>query len=65
MSHSRFFLFPLKSGRKRLTYGVTQEEALETLSYRCTPEEMDEIDHDKEVIEVAQQDIHPYLKKLG
>ena len=37
------YLFSLKNGKKRLAYGQTPEDALEILSYRLTPEEMDEI----------------------
>jgi hypothetical protein len=37
------YLFSLKNGKKRLAYGQSPEDALEILSYRLTPEEMDEI----------------------
>ena len=41
------YLFSLKNGKKRLAYGQTPEDALEILSYRLTPAEMDEIIREK------------------
>jgi hypothetical protein len=61
---SHFFLFSLKSGRKRLAYGRSLEEALEIMSWRMTADEMGQMTGDAPV-EVRQQDIHPYLKELG
>jgi len=61
---SRFYLFPLKDGRKRLAYGVDPEEAREILSMRMSETEMDMI-ADMPPEEVRQQDIHPHVKELG
>ena len=43
------YLFALKSkpGKRRLAYGQSPEDALTTLSFRCTPEEMDDIIRDE------------------
>jgi len=62
---SKFFLFPLTTGQKRLAYGRTVEEAVEIMGWRMTPDEMAQIVEGAEVLEVRQQDIHPYLKELG
>jgi len=61
---SKFFLFPLKNGKKRLANGTTPQEALEILSWRMSPMEMAQITTEPP-IEVRQQDIHPYLENLG
>ena len=37
------YLFDLKNGKKKLAYGKSPEDALEILSYRLTPEEMEEM----------------------
>jgi hypothetical protein len=47
------YLFSLKNGKKRLAYGQSPEDALEILSYRLTPAEMDEIQ--REVFEKINQ----------
>ena len=41
------YLFSLKNGKKRLAYGQSPEDALEILSYRLTPAEMDEVVRDR------------------
>jgi hypothetical protein len=41
------YLFSLKNGKKRLAYGQSPQDALEILSYRLTPAEMDEIVRDQ------------------
>jgi hypothetical protein len=61
---SHFFLFPLKNGKRRLAHGQTVEQAREILSWRMTPEEMEQI-ADAPPIEMRQQDIHAHLKELG
>ncbi len=62
---SRFFLLPLKNGKRRIAYGTTLQEAVEILSWRMSADEMAQIVEGAAVIEVRQQDIHPYLKELG
>jgi hypothetical protein len=61
---SRFYLFPLKNGKKRLAYGTTPDEAREILSWRMNAYEMSEI-ADGPPLEIRQQDVHPYLKELA
>jgi hypothetical protein len=58
------YLFSLKNGKKRLAYGQSPEDALEILSYRLTPAEMDEIQ--REVFEkINQRKLQEVVDQLG
>ena len=58
------FLFDLKNGKKKLAYGQSPEDALEILSYRLTPEEMEEIVQDKHM-KISQRKLQEYVDQLG
>jgi hypothetical protein len=58
------YLFELKNGKKKLAYGSSPENALEILSIRLTPEEMDQIHADKH-LRISQRDIQKYIRELG
>lgn len=58
------YLFRLKNGKKKLAYGESPEDALEILSIRLTPEEMDEIIRD-EFEKIRQRDLQQYVDDLG
>lgn len=58
------FLFDLKNGKKKLAYGQSPEDALEILSYRLTPEEMEEIIQDKHT-RISQRKLQEYVDQLG
>ncbi len=58
------YLFDLKSGKKKLAYGASPENALEILSYRLTPEEMSEIIRDR-YVRISQREIQKYVHELG
>jgi hypothetical protein len=58
------YLFSLKNGKKRLAYGQSPEDALEILSYRLSPEEMDEILRD-EYLKINQRKLQEYVDDLG
>lgn len=62
---SRFFLFPLKNGKRRIGYGTDEADALEIMSWRMSADEMAQLAEAVPPVEVRQQDIHPYLKELG
>ena len=58
------YLFSLKNGKKRLAYGQSPEDALEILSYRLSPAEMDEIQRD--VFEkINQRKLQEVVDQLG
>ena len=58
------YLFNLKNGKKRLAYGQSPEDALEILSFRLAPEEMDEIQRD-EFVKINQRKLQEYIHELG
>ncbi len=58
------YLFALKNGKKRLAYGQSPEDALEILSYRLTPAEMDDIIKD-DFIKISQRKLQEYVHLLG
>lgn len=58
------YLFSLKSGKKKLAYGQSPEDALDILSIRLTPEEMAEIITD-EYQKIRQRDLQKYVHLLG
>lgn len=58
------YLFTLKSGKKKLAYGQSPEDALEILSVRLTQAEMDEILTDQ-FIKVNQRELQQYVGELG
>lgn len=58
------YLFDLKNGKKKLTYGQSPEDALEILSYRLSNEEMSEILPDK-YKKISQRKLQEYVHLLG
>lgn len=58
------YLFTLKNGKKRLAYGQSPEDALEILSYRLAPEEMDEIQRDQ-YVKISQRKLQEHVDELG
>ena len=62
--NSKFYLFPLTTGKKRLAYGHTPEEAIEIMGYRLGSEEMAQLTGEPPE-EIRQQDIPNHVKELG
>jgi hypothetical protein len=58
------YLFDLKSGKKKLAYGETPEDALDILRLRLTEAEMQEILADR-YVKINQRDLQQYVKELG
>lgn len=58
------YLFSLKNGKKKLAYGQSPEDALQILSYRLTPEEMDQILRDQ-YIKINQRKLQEHISELG
>lgn len=58
------YLFDLKNGKKKLAYGRSPEDALDILSIRLTPQEMDEIIADQ-YEKIRQRDLQKYVHLLG
>ena len=58
------YLFDLKNGKKKIAYGQSPEDALEILSYRLSPEELDQIVKDK-YEKIHQRQLQQYIHLLG
>lgn len=61
---AKFYLFDMTTGKKKLAYGVTPDEALEILATRMTPEEMSLIVKDR-YVKVLQRDLQTVVDLLG
>jgi hypothetical protein len=58
------YLFDMKNGKKKLVYGQSPEDALEILSYRSTPEEMEQIVRDQ-FVKINQRQLQEHVHDLG
>jgi hypothetical protein len=58
------YLFDLKSGKKKLAYGESPEDALDILRVRLTDEEMDNILSDQ-YIKISQRELQKHISELG
>jgi hypothetical protein len=58
------YLFDLKSGKKKLAYGESPEDALDILSVRLSEEEMGEILRDQ-YIKISQRELQSHVDELG
>ena len=58
------YLFTLKSGKKKLAYGESPEDALDILRIRLNETEMAEIVTDQ-FIKVNQRELQQYVRDLG
>lgn len=61
---SKFFLFNMTTGKKKLTYGSDPDDAYEILASRVTPEELSLVIK-SEYVRVAHQDIQKVVQELG
>lgn len=58
------YLFSLKSGKKKLAYGESPEDALEILRIRLSEQEMNEIIPDH-YLKINQRELQQYVSDLG
>jgi hypothetical protein len=58
------YLFALRNGKKKLSYGRTPEDALDVLRIRLTDAEMAEIIADQ-WLEIEQRELQRYVPELG
>ena len=58
------YLFNLKSGKKKLAYGVSPEDALDILRIRLNDDEMEEI-IPGEYRKIPQRDLQKHINDLG
>lgn len=59
-----FYVFDMKSGKKKLAYGASPEDAYEILRLRLSPEEMEEIIPDQ-YTRISQRKLRQYIQDLG
>lgn len=58
------YLFDLKSGKKKLAYGQSPEDALDILSVRLSEGEMGEILRDS-YVKISQRELQQHVGELG
>ncbi len=58
------YLFEMTNGKKKLAYGQSPEDALNTLALRLTPVEMAEIKREQ-YIKIKQRELQQYVPQLG
>ncbi len=58
------YLFDMKSGKQKLAYGQSPEDALEILRVRLSEEEMQQLIPDK-FIKISQRKLQQYVHNLG
>ena len=58
------YLFEMRSGKQKLAYGQSPEDALNILSIRLSDEEMRQIQTDK-FIRINQRELQQYVGDLG
>jgi hypothetical protein len=58
------YLFDLKSGKKKLAYGESPEDALDILRVRLTEAEMAEILADQ-YVKISQRELQKHVNDLG
>ncbi len=59
-----FYLFAMKSGKKKIGYGGSPEEAYENLKLRLSPKEMEQVIPDQPT-RIVQRDLQKYVRELG
>lgn len=58
------YLFDLQSGKQKLAYGESPEDALEILRIRLSDDEMDEI-LTESYVKISQRQLQEYVGNLG
>ena len=58
------YLFTMKSGRKKLAYGQSPDDALEILRLRLSETEMAEVIADQ-YVKINQRQLQQHVKELG
>ena len=60
----RIYLFDLRSGKKKLAYGRSPEDALAVLRLRLSESEMEEVVEDRYIM-IRQRDLARHVGELG
>lgn len=59
------YLFAMRNGKKKLSWGTNAEDAYGTLSLRLSPKELEQVVPDDYVKLNHQREMHQYLDQLG
>lgn len=63
-SPHHLYLFEMRNGKKKLAYGASPQEAYESLRFRLSDLEMQEIYVDR-FTKIPQRELHEHAKELG
>ena len=58
------YLFEMKSGKKKLAYGQSPEDALNILQIRLSDEEMEQVIKDN-YLKISQRELQQHVSELG
>jgi hypothetical protein len=58
------YLFEMKSGKKKLAYGQSPDDALDILAMRLSAEEMAQINREQ-YLKIKQRELQRYVPELG
>jgi hypothetical protein len=58
------YLFEMTTGKKKLAYGASPEDALDILRVRLTEEEMAQI-HGDRFVKISQRELQQHVDELG
>ena len=58
------YLFAMKNGKKKLSYGTTADDAFENLRLRLSDKEMSVIDK-RQYTRILQRDLRTHIHELG
>jgi hypothetical protein len=59
-----FYLFAMKNGKKKISYGSSPEDAYESLKLRLTDKEMESVIQDQ-YTRIAQRELQAHIHELG
>ena len=59
-----FYLFAMRNGKKKLSYGTSPDDAYEVLKLRLSEKEMQAIYRDQ-VEKIAQRQLRQHIRELG
>ena len=59
-----FYLFAMKNGKKKLSYGTSPDDAYEVLKLRLSEQEMQDIYRDR-YEKIAQRQMRQHIHELG
>lgn len=63
-SPHHIYLFEMRNGKKKLSYGETPADAYENLRLRLSELEMNEVIEDR-FLKILQRELHNHVEELG